>query len=38
VITRFRAPFSKKGFTLQSLDLNDATREVVALSLTDLQV
>jgi PAS domain S-box-containing protein len=37
VITRLRALFSKKGFTLESLDLNDATREVVALSLTDLQ-
>ena len=37
VITRLRALFSKKGFTLESLDLNEATREVIALSLTDLQ-
>jgi signal transduction histidine kinase len=37
VITRLRALFSKKGFTLESLDLNEAAREVVALSLTDLQ-
>ena len=37
VITRLRALFSKKAFTLESLDLNDATREVIALSLSDLQ-
>jgi PAS domain S-box-containing protein len=37
VITRLRALFSKKEFTLESLDLNDATREVIALSLSDLQ-
>jgi C4-dicarboxylate-specific signal transduction histidine kinase len=37
VITRLRALFSKKDFTLESLDLNDATREVVALSLSELQ-
>ena len=37
VITRLRALFSKKGFTLESLDLNEATREVIALSLSDLQ-
>jgi PAS domain S-box-containing protein len=37
VITRLRALFSKKGFTLESLDLTDATREVIALSLSDLQ-
>jgi signal transduction histidine kinase len=37
VITRLRALFSKKGFTLESLNLNDATREVIALSLSDLQ-
>ena len=33
VITRLRALFSKKEFTLESLDLNEATREVIALSL-----
>jgi PAS domain S-box-containing protein len=37
VITRLRALFSKKESTLESLDLNDATREVIALSLSDLQ-
>jgi PAS domain S-box-containing protein len=37
VITRLRALFSKKEFTLESLDLNEATQEVVALSLSDLQ-
>ncbi len=37
VITRLRALFSKKEFTLESLDLNEATREVIALSLSDLQ-
>jgi PAS domain S-box-containing protein len=37
VITRLRALFSNKGFTLESLDLNEATREVITLSLTDLQ-
>jgi signal transduction histidine kinase len=37
VITRLRALFSKREFTLESLDLNDATREVIALSLSDLQ-
>jgi hypothetical protein len=37
VITRLRALFSKKEFTLESLDLNDATREVIALSLSELQ-
>jgi PAS domain S-box-containing protein len=36
VITRLRALFSRKEFTLESLDLNEATREVIALSLTDL--
>jgi C4-dicarboxylate-specific signal transduction histidine kinase len=29
--------FSKKEFTLEPLDLNEATREVIALSLSDLQ-
>jgi len=37
VITRLRALFAKKEFTLEPLDLNDATREVIALSLSDLQ-
>ena len=37
VITRLRALFSKKEFSLESLDLNEATREVIALSLSDLQ-
>jgi signal transduction histidine kinase len=37
VITRLRALFSKEEFTLESLDLNEATREVIALSLSDLQ-
>ena len=37
VITRLRALFSKKEFTLETLDLNEAAREVIALSLGDLQ-
>ncbi|HMF58716.1 MAG TPA: PAS domain-containing protein, partial [Vicinamibacterales bacterium] len=37
VITRLRALFSKKEFALESLDLNDATRQLIALSLSDLQ-
>src|SRR5947207_11459327 len=37
VITRLRALFTKKEFTLEALDLNEATREVIALSLSDLQ-
>jgi signal transduction histidine kinase len=37
VITRLRALFSKKEFTLEVLDLNEATREVIALSLSELQ-
>jgi PAS domain S-box-containing protein len=37
VITRLRALFSKKDFTLEPLDLNEATREVIALSAGDLQ-
>jgi signal transduction histidine kinase len=32
-----RALFSKREFTLESLDLNEATREVIALSLSELQ-
>jgi PAS domain S-box-containing protein len=37
VITRLRALFSRKELVLESLDLNEATREVIALSLSDLQ-
>jgi C4-dicarboxylate-specific signal transduction histidine kinase len=37
VIMRLRALFSKKEFALEPMDLNEATREVVALSLSDLQ-
>jgi PAS domain S-box-containing protein len=37
VITRLRALFTKKEFAIESLDLNEATREVVALSLSELQ-
>jgi PAS domain S-box-containing protein len=37
VITRLRALFSKKDSATESLDLNDATREVIALSLSELQ-
>ena len=37
VITRLRALFSKKDTTIESLDLNEATREVVALSLSELK-
>jgi PAS domain S-box-containing protein len=37
VITRLRALYSKKEFTLETLDLNEVTTEVIALSLSDLQ-
>src|ERR1700687_5160579 len=37
VITRLRALFSKKDTIAERVDLNDATREVIALSLTELQ-
>jgi signal transduction histidine kinase len=37
VITRLRALFSKREFALEPLDLNEATREVIALSSNDLQ-
>jgi PAS domain S-box-containing protein len=37
VVTRLRALFSKKEFTLESLDLNETIREVIALSMSDLQ-
>jgi PAS domain S-box-containing protein len=37
VITRLRALFSKKHALIEQVDLNDATREVIALSLSELQ-
>jgi signal transduction histidine kinase len=37
VIARLRTLFSKKEFSLEPMDLNDATREVIALSSSDLQ-
>jgi signal transduction histidine kinase len=37
VVKRLRALFCKKGTTCESLDLNEATREVVALSLGELE-
>ena len=37
VITRLRALFSKRTTTAEALDLNEATREVIALSLSELQ-
>ena len=37
VIARLRALFSKRAFTLEPLDLNDAAQEVIALSSTDLR-
>jgi PAS domain S-box-containing protein len=37
VIVRLRALFSKKNTTAEAMDLNEATREVVALSLSELQ-
>jgi signal transduction histidine kinase len=37
VITRLRALFSKKPPTAEPVDLNDATREVIALSRSELQ-
>jgi PAS domain S-box-containing protein len=37
VITRLRALYGKKAPTIESVDLNVATREVVALSLSELQ-
>jgi PAS domain S-box-containing protein len=37
VVTRLHALFSKKDLTLEPLDLNEATREVIALSSSDLQ-
>ncbi|MEP7041994.1 MAG: PAS domain S-box protein [Dokdonella sp.] len=37
VITRLRALFAKKAATSESLDLNEAAREVIALSRSELQ-
>jgi PAS domain S-box-containing protein len=37
VIARLRALFSKREFSLEPMDLNEAIREVIALSLNDLQ-
>jgi PAS domain S-box-containing protein len=37
VITRLRALFGKKSATMEYVDLNEATREVIALSLSELQ-
>ncbi|HSU93549.1 MAG TPA: GAF domain-containing protein, partial [Gemmatimonadaceae bacterium] len=37
VIARLRAMFSRKELTVEALDLNDAAREVIALSSGDLQ-
>lgn len=37
VITRLRALFRKKDTITEQVDLNDATREVIALSLSELQ-
>jgi signal transduction histidine kinase len=37
VVTRLRALYGKKEPTIESMDLNEATREVIALSLSELQ-
>jgi PAS domain S-box-containing protein len=37
VVARLRAMFTKREFTLESVDLNEATREVLALSMSELQ-
>ena len=37
VITRLRALFSRREFTLEPLDINEVLQEVVALSLSELQ-
>src|SRR6266568_6307942 len=37
VITRLRALFGRKSATTESMDLNETTREVIALSLSELQ-
>jgi len=35
IIKRLRALFSKRDLAIESMDLNEATREVVALSLSE---
>jgi PAS domain S-box-containing protein len=37
VITRLRALFSKEEFTIELLDLNEVTKEVIALTVRDLE-
>ena len=37
VITRLRALFTKKDFTMEPVDVNEAIREVIALSASELQ-
>jgi C4-dicarboxylate-specific signal transduction histidine kinase len=37
VVTRLRSLFSKKGGTMEVVDLNEAAREVIAISLSGLQ-
>jgi PAS domain S-box-containing protein len=37
VINRLRALFSKKSITIENVDINEATREVVAMLLSELQ-
>ena len=37
MVTRLRALFSKKNTTIEAVDLNEATREVIALSSHELQ-
>ncbi|MFL6336141.1 MAG: PAS domain-containing protein [Pyrinomonadaceae bacterium] len=37
VVTRLRALFGKQGATTEPVDLNEATREVIALSLSELR-
>src|SRR4029077_19936315 len=37
VIVRLRALFAGKALTTESMDLNEATREVIALSMNELQ-
>jgi C4-dicarboxylate-specific signal transduction histidine kinase len=37
VMTRLRALFSRREFSLESVDLNEATQEIIAISLSDLQ-
>src|SRR5262249_34335834 len=37
VVSRLRSLYTKKDFTLEPVDLNEVTREVIALSSNDLQ-